>query len=328
MAKRNSKKKLSKKNNNSKKTIIISIIVIVLLIIAFFSFKLGFVKVTKQGFAAKVNDETISYETLEEQYILFFTLAGYPEQYRSIITKEKYLDQLVVESLLLQEAEKEGITIDNVEKEDLKDMIDNYLEQLAYSETDLIKKLVENGLTVDDLTEYFKKQIVIMNFLDTTLLEDIKVSSESVEEYYRNNKEDFIAGEGQIRARHILVDTEEEAEEILKLLSKGQLFSVLAKERSKDPSSAVRGGDLGFFKKDEMIKEFSDAAFDLEEAGDLSDVVQTQFGYHIIQREDDVVDFEEAKEDIELMLLSEKQKTELQDYLNELKSKSTIIYDE
>ena len=90
--------------------------------------------------------------------------------------------------------------------------------------------------------------------------------------------------EEEVHARHILVPTEAEAKDIEDQLKKGADFATLAKEKSKDPGAAD-GGDLGYFTKEQMVPEFSDAAFKLEK-GQISDPVHTQFGWHIIQVED------------------------------------------
>jgi peptidyl-prolyl cis-trans isomerase C len=91
--------------------------------------------------------------------------------------------------------------------------------------------------------------------------------------------------EEEVHARHILVATEDEAKAIEAELKKGADFATLAKEKSKDPSGASNGGDLGWFTKDQMVPAFSEAAFKLDK-GQISDPVHTQFGWHIIQVED------------------------------------------
>ncbi|HTV36869.1 MAG TPA: peptidylprolyl isomerase [Xanthobacteraceae bacterium] len=91
--------------------------------------------------------------------------------------------------------------------------------------------------------------------------------------------------EEEVRARHILVATEDEAKDIEAQLKKGADFATLAKEKSKDPSGAANGGDLGYFTKDQMVPEFAAAAFKLDK-GQISDPVHTQFGWHIIKVED------------------------------------------
>jgi peptidyl-prolyl cis-trans isomerase C len=93
-----------------------------------------------------------------------------------------------------------------------------------------------------------------------------------------------IAGEQEVRARHILVETEDEAKAVKAELDKGADFAELAKKKSKDPGAAD-GGDLGFFTKDQMVPEFSAVAFSLE-PGKISDPVKSQFGWHIIKVEE------------------------------------------
>jgi peptidyl-prolyl cis-trans isomerase C len=93
-----------------------------------------------------------------------------------------------------------------------------------------------------------------------------------------------MAGQEEVRARHILVQGEDEAKAILEQLKKGADFATLAKEKSKDPGAAD-GGDLGYFTKDQMVPEFADVAFKMY-PGQLSNPVKTQFGWHVIKLED------------------------------------------
>ncbi|HEU0081266.1 MAG TPA: peptidylprolyl isomerase [Bradyrhizobium sp.] len=110
-----------------------------------------------------------------------------------------------------------------------------------------------------------------------------------------------ISGEQEVHARHILVETEDQAKKIEDDLKKGADFAELAKKESKDPG-ASDGGDLGFFTKDQMVPEFSAVAFALE-PGKVSDPVKTQFGWHIIKVEEKrarkAPDFEQVKPQIE-----------------------------
>jgi peptidyl-prolyl cis-trans isomerase C len=110
-----------------------------------------------------------------------------------------------------------------------------------------------------------------------------------------------ISGEQEVHARHILVETEDEAKAIEEELKKGADFAELAKKKSKDPG-ASDGGDLGFFTKDQMVPEFSNVAFALE-PGKISDPVKSQFGWHIIKVEEKrnrkAPDFEQVKAQIE-----------------------------
>jgi peptidyl-prolyl cis-trans isomerase C len=110
-----------------------------------------------------------------------------------------------------------------------------------------------------------------------------------------------MAQEEEVRARHILVETEEEAKAILEQLKAGADFATLAKEKSKDPGGAD-GGDLGFFAKGQMVPEFSEVAFKMFE-GQLSNPVKSQFGWHIIKMEEKrkrpVPEYEKVKDQIE-----------------------------
>lgn len=109
-----------------------------------------------------------------------------------------------------------------------------------------------------------------------------KVTEDAVKAAY----DQFIAtypAQDEVHARHILVATLQDAEAIKAELATGKAFDVLAKEKSTDPSAAQNGGDLGFFQRGQMVKPFEDAAFALTEPGQVSDPVESQFGWHVIQ---------------------------------------------
>ena len=118
------------------------------------------------------------------------------------------------------------------------------------------------------------------------------------------------ANEQEVRARHILVLTEDEAKAILAEVRKGTDFAELAKQKSKDPGAAAEGGDLGFFTKDQMVPEFSAAAFKLEK-GQVSDPVKTQFGWHIIKVEEKrnkpVPEFDQVKTQVQNFVMQRAQ---------------------
>jgi peptidyl-prolyl cis-trans isomerase C len=113
-----------------------------------------------------------------------------------------------------------------------------------------------------------------------------------------------MSGQEEVRARHILVEGEDEAKAIIEQLKGGADFATLAKEKSKDPGAA-EGGDLGYFTKDQMVPEFADVAFKMY-PGQLSNPVKTQFGWHVIKVEDKRIkqppEFEKVKDQIEAYL--------------------------
>lgn len=129
--------------------------------------------------------------------------------------------------------------------------------------------------------------------------------------------------EEEVRARHILVPTEDEAKAVLAEIKKGTDFAELAKQKSKDPGAAAEGGDLGYFGKAQMVPEFAEAAFKMKK-GEVSDPVKTQFGWHIIKVEDKrnkpVPPFENVKDQIETFVARRAQA----DYIAKLRQAAKV----
>ena len=309
------------KKNKSKNNLIIIAVIGIIIICALILYFMSFNKAPSEDIAAIVNGESITMQDIDEQY------GRVPEEYKQFITKELLLNQSINELLLLQEAKKQGISITN---EELSKVIDDAIAQSGLSKEEFDKTLEEQGLTMKFVEDYYKKQMVINNLLNKTVVSKIVVSSSEIKEYYENNKNEFVMPE-QVRARHILVNSSEEAENILKELKNGADFIELAKEKSICPS-ASEGGDLGYFAKGQMVKEFEDAAFALD-VGELSPVVETQYGYHIIKLLDKtpetLTSLEDATEEIKIILTQEKQNEEIINYLNKLIESADIkIFEE
>ncbi|MCA3564166.1 MAG: peptidylprolyl isomerase [Methylocystis sp.] len=138
-------------------------------------------------------------------------------------------------------------------------------------------------------TEDFKKRLgqtrerLLMEALLTREGEK-GASDEAMKKFYDETVKGLKPAQ-EVKARHILVEKEEEAKAALARIKKGEDFAKLAAELSKDPGSGKEGGDLGWFEKERMVPEFAEAAFKLPKGG-VSEIVKTQFGYHIIQVED------------------------------------------
>lgn len=111
-----------------------------------------------------------------------------------------------------------------------------------------------------------------------------KVKADEIKTFYETTKA-RISAEEEARARHILVETEDEAKKVVVRLKKGEDFAKVAAELTKDPSGKANGGDLGYFDRERMVREFSDAAFALK-VGDISAPVKSSFGWHVIKLED------------------------------------------
>ena len=164
-------------------------------------------------------------------------------------------------------------------------------------------------------------QIISEIFLTKTI--GSQVTEEALQKIYSETKSEMASGD-QIKARHILLDNEEKAVEIIKKLQAGEEFAKLASEYSKGPSAAS-GGDLGWFGEGQMVPEFSKAAFALNPGDIVTKPVKTQFGWHIILVEDRKVSappsFDEAKE----QLASTMSQKLLKELIETLRTKAKIV---
>ena len=167
----------------------------------------------------------------------------------------------------------------------------------------IVSKAAEDKKVEDN--EEFKKRLAFARnrlLMDSLLATEGKAATtdDAMKKVYEDAAKQ-ITGEQEVHARHILVETEDEAKAVKAELDKGADFAELAKKKSKDPG-ASDGGDLGFFTKDQMVPEFSAVAFALE-PGKISDPVKSQFGWHIIKVEEKrnrkAPDFEQVKGQIE-----------------------------
>ena len=161
----------------------------------------------------------------------------------------------------------------------------------------LLDRIIDSKLVVQESKKSkvnedadFKKR---MAFVEDQVLQDFwiqreiakQVTAEKLQKRYEERLKQM-PSEDEVRAKHILVSTEDEAKALIAEIKKGAAFDKLAKEKSTDKASGAEGGDLGWFKKSDMVKEFADAAFALNK-GDLTETpVKTQFGYHVIKLED------------------------------------------
>jgi len=164
-------------------------------------------------------------------------------------------------------------------------------------------------------------QIISEIFLTKTI--GSKVTKEALQNIYLKTKSKMTSGD-QVKARHILLDSEQKALQIIKKLQDGEEFSKLASEHSTGPSAAS-GGDLGWFGEGQMVPEFSKAAFALNPGDIVTQPVKTQFGWHVIMVEDRKIaappSFEEAKE----QLASDMSQKLLKQMIEELRSRAKII---
>jgi peptidyl-prolyl cis-trans isomerase C len=184
-----------------------------------------------------------------------------------------------------------------------------------------------------------KKRYVVNNLLEKQVVSTITVTDEEISTFYERNKDKFKRPES-VRASHILVDSKptdtpedkqkakEKAQGLLKQLKEGKDFAELAKTESACPSKA-QGGDLNFFGKGQMVPEFENVAFALK-PGEISDVVETQFGYHIIKvtekKPEETVPLEEVKDRIKQYLTEEKSQKAVMDSVAALRKDAVVVY--
>ncbi|GGF92624.1 peptidylprolyl isomerase [Paenibacillus abyssi] len=210
------------------------------------------------------------------------------------------LENLITEELIRQEAEKANVTVSESD-------IDGEIGKIRVdypSDEEFQSVLQQNGLT----EEVLRKQIKIQLEMRKVLEPQIQVTDEELQQYYDQHK-DSLGTPEQVQASHILVGTQEEAEQILEELKQGADFAALAKEKSTDPGTKDNGGDLGYFGRGAMDPAFEEAAFALDN-NEISGVVQSSFGYHIIKTVDHKAavtpTFEEKKDEIREDLINEK----------------------
>ncbi|MDB8806018.1 MULTISPECIES: peptidylprolyl isomerase [unclassified Romboutsia] len=231
--------------------------------------------------------------------------------------KENILDQMINVEVVYEQAKKDNLlpTKEEVDKKynELKKNIDSDKEYKKDMEKigandEFLRTQQEQDLAVQNYKEHFDKTI--------------KISDEEMKKYYEDHKKDYYKDE--VKASHILVSTQDKngkplsdekkkeakkkAEDLLKRAKSGEEFSELAKENSDDPGSAAQGGDLGYFSKGMMVPEFEKAAFNLK-PGEISDIVESSFGYHIIKVTDKVNEqtpYNDVKDSIKTILLNEK----------------------
>lgn len=228
--------------------------------------------------------------------------------------KEDILEMLIMEKIIANEASKANLEVTD---DEVNAVLNQYV-QLFGGEEQFNETLENSFITKEFLAESIKNDL-LLNKHKEYFIENATVTEEEAQEYFEENKDDLVV----IRARHILVKTEEEGKEVLERLKNGEDFAKVAEEVSVDKVSAMNGGDLGYFGKGSMIAEFEEAAFSLE-PGETSDLVKTEVGYHIIRVEDKRDTFESLKDDIIEFLKEQKYYDNLQQLRENAKVKIYI----
>ncbi|MEJ2726688.1 MAG: peptidylprolyl isomerase [Deltaproteobacteria bacterium] len=290
-----------------------------------------------KGIAAVVNGAVIKQEEVDRRmdaYERHLFLDGKiipPE--RVLEVKRRILETLIDEELLYQESESKKI---EVEQSAIDEEIRRWREQFS-SDEEFKKGMADMSLTEEDLKSYIRRMLGVRKLLDEEIVTKVKISEDEVRLFYDTHPDLFQQKE-EVKASHILIkaatniDDSEKKEARQKLkrirerLEQGEDFAALAKEFSQCPSAA-RGGDLGYFSKGKMVKAFEEAAFALK-VGELSGIVETEFGFHLIKvtdkKSEGMKTYDESKDNIRKYLLGTTVRRERSLYLEELKSKAKV----
>lgn len=287
--------------------------------------------------AADVNGTSITMLTLNTEYRQVLKQQGLSEDSvpsdQAEAFKKEILDSLINQELLYQECVKNDIVVDEetVKTTSLK------AKESFDNEEAFLNALKDANMQEKDLTNRIRKTIAINQLVEDEISKQVVVTDDEAKDYYDTHPELFKRTE-KVRASHILVKVDEEdgeakivaarekIKEYKRRISAGEDFAQLAKENSDCPSSA-NGGELGYFERGKMVKEFEDAAFSLA-TGDVSDIVRTDFGYHLIKVTDrvepGVIAYETVEEELRDFMYRQRVQEGVSTLLDTLKNGSDI----
>lgn len=248
----------------------------------------------------------------------------------------RVMERYISQQLLTTAAESENIEVSDEE-------IDEFLDEirLTLPEGITLETIMEDrNIPLEKLRRDIGADIRIRKLLESKTASVAEVSEEQIAAFYESNKEMFSTPES-IQARHILISVDPDADEetvtaarekadsIRQALLDGEAeFDTAAQEHSDCPSGQ-RGGDLGLFSRGQMVPEFEKAAFS-QEIEAIGDIVQTQFGFHIVQvtakQAEEEASYENVKEEIGEQLMMQQRQNTIQSYLEKLREAATITY--
>lgn len=287
--------------------------------------------------AAVVNGKAIPAAALDREISVILQRAQAQGQVPSgkdmAAIREAALNMLIKRELLSQESKKAGVVVDKarVDKE-----LAGYKKNFA-TDKEFAAALAEAGTSEAELRTQIAGNYAMRDFIDARFKGKVKVSEQEVKDFYNKNKNSFQQPESA-RARHILILSKaedskadkarkrEKLAQIKKELKGGADFATLAGRFSECPSKA-QGGDLGVFGRGQMVKPFEQAVFAMM-PGDVSDIVETEFGFHLIKLEEKnparTVAFDEAKGQISNFLLQEKMNENVESFLTEVRARADV----
>jgi peptidyl-prolyl cis-trans isomerase C len=271
---------------------------------------------------AQVNSDTITVTAFTAE--LFPLVEGYqnpPTRQEEVDfknLKKVLLDQLIEKRLVLNEANKMGITVSDDELEDAFASIKRSYPQGRFDE------VVRDEAARRQWKESLHQRLLIEKVINRVSQLTSPIDEPTLRKYYKKHRSEFVVPE-QVRVRQIVVKDRQEAEGLLRRIKRGDSFEELARRHSIGPEAEM-GGDLGFFGRGDMPEEF-DVVFSLK-AGETSAIVQSPYGYHIFQvvarRGPSESSFEEVKEQVRKMMVQEEEDKIFRDWLKKVKKRASI----
>jgi len=298
--------------------------------------------VSPETVIVKIGDKEIKQQDVNDEVDKFVARMGGqvpPERLAQMRQQigQQVVDSLIIKTLLENAIAEQGIQITDEE-------VDAKIKELLASfpgEVTMDLFLEKSGTTEDEFRADMKENLKIEKLFDSVISGIEEPSEEELQAIYDERAKEFEVPE-MVSASHILIgfdpqDDEQskaakraKAEEILKKLKEGADFASLAAEESSCPSKA-RGGDLGTFPRGQMVPAFEEAAFS-QTVGEVGDIVETKFGYHIIKVTDKKAPhkmaFDEVKERLAKVMLDKEKQTAVQNYIEQLKADAKIEYPE
>lgn len=278
-----------------------------------------------EGVVAIVNGEEIREEDFDAEFEIYRetysrelgedALSQVREDGTSLEDQIKLItiDTLIVERLILQDANEKGIAVTD---QDVDERIEELTEAMG-GEEELDKFLEDYSLNRDFFTDHIRRALILERH-NQEYIDGLDINKDEAREFFETNKENLIV----LRGSHILLKTEEDARKILERLEDGEKFEDLAIEESEDSVSALDGGDLGYIIPGSYtgFEEIEDALLELE-VGSISDLVETEAGFHIVRLDERKDTFEKLEEDILELLKNQKYRSFVEDLRDDGKIK-------
>ena len=292
---------------------------------------------TVDRIVARVNSEIVTQSAVEERSIALSELLNQDLQ-GSLPTgdalMQQALDSIIDEKLKVQEAKKLGI---EVGEENVAKAIEDIKERNQIGNSDFEALLEREGRSLESYKAIIRNQILVSRITQIEMASRAKVTDRQVRGYYKRNQKDYWEAP-KVRARHILFIIDEKTSkkdihskeikslEILDRVRAGEDFAQLAREYSEDVSAHL-GGDIGTVERGKMVKEFENVVFRLK-AGEVSEIVRTQYGLHIIKCEEVIRGktkaFDKVEGEIRARLFLEKQNKAYKDWIGDLREKAFV----